>query len=437
MSRLLPLVLATACLEAPLDAANTDRSFAVVVHDTETCSGLPGGQARDVAPPVPPSAALRVPVVPRSCIVGSVSALEDAVSAIGSCDVVVVAPGHYWMRSGWLQLGRPVRLWVAEPGSAVFHFGVAVGTHSGSELHGLTLDIPAAYLAVPGPVGPLGPVTYGIAWWNATDVEVADTRVDGNGVVDVGIAARGALGTRVARVEVSDTRDFAVNLRSPDTAGLETLGDAVLTDLDLHDVGTPHCQHDPFDTLAAFPTDEPPCPYPGTTQIGLWIGAPATVERVRVRDVYWGGIATGNSPYIVSDVVLRDVDVDRIGVGDGLGGAGQGITTEKYTRDLLLERFCVGPDVERGVHAEWDNLDDDAVTGGTVGLTVRDGALFSWWAGVYTDDGTGSVDVSDIDVFEAVCHSVSTYQTDDVSVSGVYRGPGVPPVSDRYYTVCE
>lgn len=107
---------------------------------------------------------------------------------------------------------------------------------------------------------------------------------------------------------------FGVNARNTRTEEVGAIDRATFEDIRVEGVNDAEC----------FSEDSEVCPFPGSHQIGIWIGASHTrLSRARVRDVFWTGIATGrviaDVPYVVRGAALSDLDVDRVGTAENSG----------------------------------------------------------------------------------------------------------------------
>jgi hypothetical protein len=312
-----------------------------------------------------------------------------------ACTDVVLRPGVYspaGLPNGYLRFYHSnTHLWAAEPGSVVLQFGISMHTMAGSGLHGLVIDVadPANAVAFDS----WGHTAAVVFWGRGEDMIVEDTRIVGHGQVHLGINAAQPKGLVLSRLEVDGFLRFGVRVGTSDGA---SAAPPVLTDLDVRNVGDPVWRTMPVCDPEVDPPGTDACYAPGTAEHGIWIGASGTlVDRARVRDVYWAGIITGAHPQVVADVVIRNADVNRM-QGQQRGGTAIGV--ERITHNLLIERFCVGPDVRRGVHVEW-NHNDSAQS--PVGIVVRRGVVAAWCSGVDFDAGTLGSEVRSLHIRDA------------------------------------
>lgn len=365
------------------------------------CGGVREAIALGVLPPEPP--AMTSPP-PGACPVSTTAELLAAVQN-PECTDILLRPGVYPPEGlaphGFLRFVHPnTHLWAVEPGSVVLEFGVSMDVQAGSGLHGLVIDVVDPAHAVAFDVW--GHTAAVVFWGGGDGMTIEDTRILGHGHVHQGINAGQPKGLVLSRVEVDGFLRFGVRL--PWVADAAT--PPVLTDLDVRNVGDPvwrtmpECtENDPIGTDA--------CYAPGTAEHGIWIGTSGTLlDRARVRDIFWTGIITGSFPNVVANVVMRNVDVNR--VGDGIpkrGGAAIGV--ERITHDLLVERFCVGPTVEQGVHAEWNH--GNHVESATR-LVVRRGVISAQYAGVYFDSGTLDSQLQSLHIRDASWSGLGLYR---------------------------
>lgn len=414
------------------------------VEPDPTCSGVPEARGL-VQPPALPVRNLRVPA--PHCVVTTTAELQTQVVAC-PYDDILLAPGRYTADDLWgdfLTLPRPLRLWSLDSTWTVLEFGISLNTHAGSELHGLQIDLDDATHAVPLSNDP-ATGTAAVLWWEGAageggDIVIEDTTIRGGDDVWFGIRGAKADGVQIRRVGIEGFRRFGIRLDQ----GSPTSEPALVQDVVIRDVGDPDWRALPW-----CPSKEGDCYAPGTAEHGLWLGASATVERVQIRDVWWAGAITGNCGAVcwedksgaqvcetvcdqpLTDVHFRDMDIDRIGVGDGLAGAGVGVGYERVTHDSDVDTFCIGPSTERGVHVEWDHgLASEAGTD----LAVRHGVISSTVAGVTLGSGTVGTVVDDVEVVNAwwaavameCCGSANPDTCDTTSITDV---ASVPPATE-------
>jgi hypothetical protein len=372
--------LRAALLLTALGGALATSAHAQPAPDPELCSGEAAGLAIGVVAPAPP-AAVDVPLVAR-CVASTTAELVTAMSGCLFPDIVlrpgVYPPGAFPLGRPYLSFLRPRRLWAESPGAVILQFGLHLGAHSGSELHGLQVELTSAAHAALG-----GTRTAAILWAkNGAQIRVEDTIVRGHASVEFGVLAGEVEGAHLHRVVAEDFLRFGVRVYQDGATEVR----ASLSDLVVRGVGDPAWRQSPSYR-------------PGTEEHGLWLAGPALVERARIRDVWWAGIGVGDSEYdpvtkksfpvIVDGVSIIDADIDRVGVGDGHKGAGSAIGFERITHGASVRRFCVGPDVERGVNLEWNqgHPGEEALD-----VHIMSGAISAQVVGVYVGSGaTGTV----------------------------------------------
>jgi hypothetical protein len=389
-------IAAAAILGGGCTAGEGSLGSAAVVLEL-ACGGVKAARDLGVFPPQPPS-----PTSPPAgaCLAATTEDLFDAVEA--DCPDIVLTGTLYEAEdpeTPYLSFLHPTRLWAANPGSAVLRFGINIREHADSELHGLVIDIDDPVHGIPIP--PYDDRNAVLFWGGAQGVKIHDSTIRGNGVIHRGINAGQPNGLDIERVVIEDFRRFGLLIPWADL----TSQPASVTDVVVRRVGDPAWRALP-DCEGESP-DRSTCYAPGTQEHGIWIGFPTLLARARVREVHWAGIITGSHPNVVHDVVLRDVDVDRIGDGSSNRG-GTAITFEKITHDLELERFCVGPSIRRGVHAEWDNLDDLASSAQR--LNIHHGVISAAHVGLYFDQGTRDSQLRDLHIRNASWSGVGLYQ---------------------------
>lgn len=354
-----------------------------------------------------------------ACLAASGQELLDHVND-PTCATIVLTSQDYELPathfSPYLRIQRPIEIWGTGAATTRLRFGVefrpsiGVPGASGSALRGVTVQpVPGALPSSPGTAVPIpnSPFVNGaaIVGWEPSDplagdlrdITLEDVRVEGGGWLGVGIQGTAPRGAHLRRVEVNHVTQFGVNVRNIRAAQLNVVDRAILEDIRVEGVNDTAC----------FLDDPELCPFPGSHQIGIWIGASHTqLSRAWVRDVFWTGIATGrvihDVPYVVSGASLRDLDVDGVGTSangfDAGRGPGVGIYFERILRDSTLTRFCVGPNTERGVNVEWNK---NEVGLGSGRFRVTNGWIASTYYAVGFDAGTFGAYVGDIAVENA------------------------------------
>ncbi|MCA9555405.1 MAG: hypothetical protein KC933_35575, partial [Myxococcales bacterium] len=93
---------------------------------------------------------------------------------------------------------------------------------------------------------------------------------------------------------------------------------------------------------------------------GINLATPCDLRRVRVRRVAHTGIALGNTVVPMEGALLEHIDVDEVNLSNYT--LGTGVYFERQQLSPRLRRFCVGPDVDRGVHIEWGHAANSGAT---------------------------------------------------------------------------
>jgi len=266
-----------------------------------------------------------------------VSSSRQLIAALadGRAETIVLAPGRY-------DNGRPFsdrdgdRIYANEgpPGAAIrgVRFSVAnrAKTFQGAIVH---------------------------VWGSARHAAVLDTWLDGNGVVDAGLVVRQPEGFVARRIVASSFRSYGV-LVDPNRDDYLARAPYVLTDLNVSRV-----------TRRVLGSSD------GTAEACVWLGSTGSVRRVIARRCGVSGIWTGTANRGSS---IEDALVDRTRVG---------IYIEHFTTGTTFRRMRVGPNVARGVNAEWANQ----ARGGkpaSVDNVIEDGYFDTTVVGIYLDQGT-------------------------------------------------
>jgi hypothetical protein len=303
--------------------------------------------APSVKRPLAPSS-YRVPQ--HSLRVSSSRGLRSAL-ADGRTETIVLASGTY-------DSDRPFsnrdgdRLYAAHLGRAVLRAGIVLGANAGpagATVRGIRFDVTQPRKTFEGALIHV--------WGSASHVAVLDTWLDGNGVVDAGLVVRQPEDFRAQRVVATSFRSYGV-LVDPNQDQYSAQAPYVLTDLDLSHV-----------------VRRVPGSSDGTAEACLWLGSRGTVSRVSARRCGVSGIWTGTANMASR---VEDVAVDRTPVG---------IYIEHFTTGTTFRRLRIGPNVARGVNAEWAN---HALAGRPASLdnVIEDGYFKTTIIGVYLDEGT-------------------------------------------------
>jgi hypothetical protein len=275
-----------------------------------------------------------------------VSALADEHSR-----AIVLAPGTYDNDEPFSNRYGD-RLYAARLGSVVLKAGIVIGANEGPPgalLRGIRFDVSGRAKTFQGAIVHV--------WGSATHVTVLDTWLDGNGVADAGLVVRQPEGFVGRRLVARSLRSYGV-LVDPNDEGYVARSPYVLTDLDLSRVAR-----------------RVPGSSSGTAEACLWLGSKGIVRRVRIRRCGISGIWTGTAN---RGSRIEDASVDRAPVG---------VYIEHFTTGTTFRRLRLGPNVSRGVNAEWANR----ARGGrpaSVDNVIRDGYFHTTLVGVYLDEGT-------------------------------------------------
>jgi hypothetical protein len=339
------LVAAAAGLFAATQAGcGADESESAAVPASTTSVNVAPPRVRQPARPRPY-------VVPIGALLVSSSSDLAAALANGRREAIVLAPGVY-------DNSRPFadrdgdRLYAARPGRAVLKAGVVLGANAGApgaSIRGITFNVrdPAKTLH--------GAIVH--VWGSASHASVLDTRFYGHGRVETALLVRQPLGFVARRIVAQGFRSYGV-LVDPNDLHYRTRAPFALSDLTISRVRRP---------LRGSSN--------GRAEACLWLGSPGTAKRVNLRGCGVTGIWTGTATH-GSRVV--DATIDRAPVG---------IYMEHYTTDTTFNRIRVGPDVNRGVNAEWSNVAAGQKPA-SKGNVIEHAHFRTRHVGVYLDEGT-------------------------------------------------
>jgi hypothetical protein len=301
--------------------------------------------------------AVRLPARPRPYAVPlgakAVASSRDLVEALadGRREAIVLAPGTYDNPKPFADREGD-QLYAARLGTAVFKAGVVLGANEGqpgASIRGLSFDVsdPAKTLN--------GAIVH--VWGSASQASVRDTRLDGNRRIEAGLLVRQAQGFVGHRIVASGFRSYGVVV-DPNDVGYRTRSPFALSDLKITHVRRP----------VRGSSD-------GRAEACLWLGSPGSVRRVEVRWCGITGIWTGTATH---GSRVTSATIDRAPVG---------IYIEHYTTSTTFERLRVGPNVGRGVNAEWSNVSLGQKPASS-GNLIQDGYFRTPDVGVYLDQGT-------------------------------------------------
>lgn len=292
----------------------------------------------------------RYPVPRRALRVSSSSQLAAALSD-GRTETIVLAPGVYDHPRPFID-GEGDRIYSSRLGGAVLTAGIVLGANHGAPralLRGLTFSVSEPRKAWHGDVV--------LVWGSAAGASVLDTRIYGHGVLDAGLVVHQPRGFVARRIVARRFRSYGI-LVDPNDVAFRSRSPYSLRDLNIAGVSR-----------------KVPGSSNGTAEACLWLGSPGTVQRVSVRRCAISGIWTGTA---MKHSRIEDATIDRAPVG---------IYIEHFTTATTFRRLRVGPGVENGVNAEWDN----PAQGGKPASTdnVIENAYFrTGRVGVYLDRGT-------------------------------------------------
>ena len=316
-----------------------------------------GATNHQVASALLPPTVVRAPAAPRTYRVP-----RDAVKVSSSAQLRSALSDHRGeaivLADGTYDNGRSFsdregdRLYAAHLGRAVLQAGVVLGANagpSGAALRGIRFDVDDPAKTFQGSIVHV--------WGSATHAAVRDTWLDGNGVVDAGLIVRQPEGFVAQRVVARAFRGYGV-LVDPNQDRYRAHAPYVLEDLAISQVMRPV-----------------PGSSDGTAEACLWLGSTGTLKRARVRYCGVSGIWTGTAN---TGSHVQDVTVDRTPVG---------IYIEHFTTGTTFRRLRVGPNVDRGVNAEWAN---QALSGkpASVDNVIESCYFHTRLIGVYLDEGT-------------------------------------------------
>jgi hypothetical protein len=282
-----------------------------------------------------------------------VSSSSDLAAALanGRREAIVLAPGVYDNPRPFADRDGD-RLYAARLGRAVLKAGVVLGANAGppgASIRGLTFNVRDRAKTLHGAIVHV--------WGSASHASVLDTRFYGHGRIETGLLVRQPLGFVARRIVAEGFRSYGV-LVDPNDLHYRTRAPFALSDLSISRVRRP---------LRGSSN--------GRAESCLWLGSPGTAKRVSARRCGITGIWTGTATH-GSRVV--DATIDRTPVG---------IYIEHYTTDTTFNRVRVGPDVNRGVNAEWSNLAAGRKPASSDNV-IEDAYFRTRHVGVYLDEGT-------------------------------------------------
>jgi hypothetical protein len=305
-----------------------------------------------VAPPhVRQPARPRPYTVPVNALVVSSSSELAAALANGRREAIVLAPGAYDNPRPFADRDGD-QLYAARLGRAVLKAGVVLGANAGppgASIRGLTFNVRDRAKTLHGAIVHI--------WGSASHASVLDTRFYGHGRVDTGLLVRQPLGFVARRIIAEGFRSYGV-LVDPNHLNYRTRAPFALSDLSISRVRR---------QLRGSSN--------GRAEACLWLGSPGTAKRVTVHRCGITGIWTGTAMHGARVV---DATIDRTPVG---------VYIEHYTTGTTFNRLRIGPDVDRGVNAEWSNLAAGRKPASSDNV-IENAYLRTTHVGVYLDEGT-------------------------------------------------
>jgi len=289
--------------------------------------------------------------VPAGAVRVSTSAELQSALTNGRREAIVLGPGIY-------DDARPFadrdgdQLFAARLGSVVLKTGIVLGSNEGApgaSIRGLVFNVTDPRKTLQGSIVHV--------WGSASHASVLDTRLYGHGRVDAGLLVRQPRAFVARRIVAEGFRSYGVAV-DPNQLGYRTNAPFALSDLTISRVRRPVRGSSQ-----------------GRAEACLWLGSPGTAHRVSVRRCgvtgIWTGTATRGSRVV-------DATIDRTPVG---------IYIEHYTYGTSFTRLRVGPEVNRGVNAEWSNVagGQKPASGDNV---IQDASFRTRHVGVYLDEGT-------------------------------------------------
>jgi len=339
------LVAAAAGLFAATQAGcGADEPESAAVPASTASVNVATPQARRPARPRPYT------VPPDALVVSSSPDLAAALSN-GRRESIVLAPGVYDNPRPFADRDGD-RLYAALPGRAVLKAGVVLGANAGppgASIRGLTFNVRDRAKTLHGAIVHV--------WGSASHASILDTRLYGHGRVETALLVRQPLGFVARRIVAEGFRSYGV-LVDPNNLHYRTRAPFALSDLTISRVRRP---------LRGSSN--------GRAEACLWLGSPGTAKRVSVRRCGITGIWTGTATH-GSRVVDATINQSRVG-----------IYIEHYTTGTTFNRLRIGPDVNRGVNAEWSNLAAGRRPASSDNV-IENADLRTTHVGVYLDEGT-------------------------------------------------
>ncbi|HEV2712791.1 MAG TPA: right-handed parallel beta-helix repeat-containing protein [Gaiellaceae bacterium] len=308
---------------------------------------------------------------------------------------IIVAPGVY-------DSPRPFsnayghRVYAARPGRAVLRAGMVLGGHEGQAgalVQGLRFEITDPTKTLHGDVIHV--------WGSARKARVLDTSLHGHWTVSAGLVVRQPEGFVARRVVASRFRSFGVVVDPNDRA---------------YRAGVPYLIEDLHVSGVARRV---PGSSDGTAEACLWLGSQGHVRRVSVDRCSLTGIWTGSA---FTNSLIEHARIDRTRVG---------VYVEHFTTASKLRKLHVGPNVSRGINAEWADPAWDRKPASVDNL-IQDSHFDTTVVGVYLDEGTTRTTVRHSKFVNQVWAGIGNYRgVGNRYYANDFRGlrPGAVPVS--------
>jgi hypothetical protein len=324
------------------------------------CGSSVGARGRP-ASTTPPSVALptlkvRRPHAPAPYLVPShalrVSSSAELASALADHrrEAIVLAPGVYDYPRPFSDRDGDL-IFASRLGGSILRAGVAMGTNSGPSgglVRGVRFDVRSRAKTLQGAIIHV--------WGSAAHAAVLDTWLSGHGAVDAGLVVHQPEGFVGRRIVATGFQSYGVVV-DPNDTHYRARSPFKLSDINVSRVARPV-----------------PGSSDGTAEACIWLGSTGVVQRVRARRCAVTGIWTGTANRRSR---IGDAIVDRTPVG---------IYIEHFTTGTTFQRLQIGPNVSRGINAEWANPS----LGGpaSVDNVIQDCHLRTTHVGVYLDQGT-------------------------------------------------
>jgi len=264
---------------------------------------------------------------------------------------IILAPGVYDSPRPFSN-GYGHHVYSASLGRAVLRAGMVLGGHdgpTGALIRGLRFDVVDPTKTLHGDVIHV--------WGSARRARVLDTTLHGNRIVSAGVVVRQPEGFVARRLVISGFRSFGAVV-DPNDGAYRARVPYIVEDLRISHVarGVPGSSD-------------------GTAEACLWLGSTGRVRRIDVRRCSLIGIWTGSAH---RNSLIEHVRIDRTRVG---------VYVEHFTTASRLQNLRIGPNVSRGINAEWADPAWDHKPA-SVDNIIQDSHFDTTVVGVYLDEGT-------------------------------------------------